>query len=169
MKQDKKPEEKKHDAPQNTVQQKDEHQKEVEELLRQLDEAKDKERRALADYHNLQRRTQEDRLKMVKLAAGSVMESILQPLEHLFLAKEHLQDSGLQMVYQQFQDALRGEGLEEIDALGKEFDPQTMEVVEKQAVDDHKQVGKVVKVTSRGYRLNGEVIRHAKVIVGEAK
>ncbi len=142
---------------------------EVAKLQEQLAQAQESERRAIADYKNLVRRTQEDRVKMAKLAALSVIESILQPLEHLYLAQEQLKDKGLQMVYQQFIEALRSEGVEEIDVMGKEFDPHAMEVVEKQAVDDEKQVGKIVKVLSRGYRLNNEVIRHAKVVVGEMK
>ncbi len=139
----------------------------LEQLEQSLQKARESELRAMADYHNLVRRTQDDRLKMVKLAGRSVIESILQPLEHLYLAKEQLNDQGLNMVYQQFTQALEAEGLEEIKCLGKDFDPVTMEVVDKQKVEDQKQVGKVVKVVQRGYRLNGEVIRHARVVIGE--
>ena len=138
----------------------------LEELRAQLFQAQEAEKRAMADYRNLSRRTQEDRIRIVKLAGREVIERLLQPLEHLFLAKEQLKDPGLEMVYQQFQQALRGEGLEEIEVLGKEVDPHVMEVVGKEPVTDKKQIGKVVKVTGRGYRLNGEVIQPAKVIVG---
>jgi molecular chaperone GrpE len=143
---------------------------ELQEKLKTVEEsahlAQENEKRAVADYQNLMRRTQEEKIKMIKFASRSVVESILQPLEHLFLAKEQLKDKGLEMVYQQFQTALKDEGLEEISVLGKEFDPQMMEVVDKQLVEDQKQVNKVIKVLQRGYTLNGEVIRHAKVIIG---
>src|SRR4051812_31121241 len=86
----------------------------VMELQEKLAQAQEKERRAVADYANLTRRTQEERLRMIKLAAREVIESVLQPLEHLFLAKEQLKDPGLNMVYQQFQQALEQSGLEEI-------------------------------------------------------
>jgi molecular chaperone GrpE len=140
---------------------------ELEHLQTSLLQAQESERRAIADYHNLMRRTQEERVKMVKLAGREIIEGLLQPLEHLYLAKEQLKDKGLDMVYQQFQQALRSEGVEEIECLGKEFDPHTMEVVGKESVKESKQIDKVVKIAQRGYRLNGEVIRHVKVVVGE--
>lgn len=140
----------------------------VTELQDQLVRAQENERRAVADYQNLMRRTQEERIKIAKLAARDVVESILQPLEHLYLAKEQLKDRGLDMVYQQFQQALRNEGLEEIEVIGQEFDPHTMEVVDKKPVSDQQHINKVIQVTQRGYRLNGEVIRHAKVVIGMA-
>jgi molecular chaperone GrpE len=141
---------------------------EVARLTEELAQARAAERRAVADYQNLLRRTQEERVKMMKFAGRDVIESILQPLEHLFLAKEQLKDQGLNMVYQQFQQALRSEGLEEIECLGKEFDPQTMEAISYQKAEAA-MVSKVALVSQRGYKLNGEVIRPAKVIIGTDK
>jgi molecular chaperone GrpE len=132
-----------------------------------LQKARESELRAMADYHNLVRRTQEERVKMAKLAALTFIEKLLQPMDHLFLAKEQLKDPGLNMVYQQFVDALGEEGLEVFDPMGQKFDVNSMEVVSKEKIKDEKQVDMVVKVMSRGYKLHGEVIQHAKVIVGE--
>jgi molecular chaperone GrpE len=139
---------------------------EVEKLQTEVVKAQENERRAIADYQNLLRRTHEDRAKMIKMAGRSVIEAMLQPLEHLYLAKEQLKDKGVEMVYQQFVRALQDEGVEEIECLGKDFDSTVMEVVDKQPVDDKKQVGEVIKIAKRGYRLNGEVIDHAKVVIG---
>jgi molecular chaperone GrpE len=131
-----------------------------------LTASEEQARRAQADYQNLQRRVQEDRVKLMKMAGRSVLESILEPLDNLYLAGEQLKDPGLKMVLQQFNQVLKEEGLEEVAVMGKEFDAQTMDVVDKQVVDDPKQLSKVIKVMRRGYRLNGEVIRHAKVVIG---
>ena len=141
----------------------------IDAIQAEVTQARENELRAIADYKNLMRRTQEDRLKMITLAGRSVIEKFLQPLEHLYLAKEQLKDQGLNMVYQQFQQALQAEGLEEIQVMGKEFDPQLMEVVDKEKATDPKQVDRVIKVTQRGYMLNGEVIQHAKVVIGTDK
>ncbi len=141
----------------------------VADLEAQIKNLQEQQRRAQADYQNLHRRTQDDRAKMAKMASLSVIESILQPLDHLILAKDQLKDKGLDMVVMQFQQALAGEGLEEIDVMGKKFDSATMEVIDKVEVKDKKDLEKVMKVVSRGYRLNGEVIRHAKVVVGAEK
>jgi molecular chaperone GrpE len=82
-------------------------------------------------------------------------------LDHLVLAAVQLKDKGLDMVVNELQMTLREQGLEEIQVMGKAFDVATMEVVEKQ-----NKAEKVTAVVSRGYRLNGEVIRHAKVVLG---
>jgi len=140
---------------------------ELNQLQTDLQKARESELRAMADYQNLVRRTQEDYGKMAKFANLTLIESLLQPLEHLYLAKEQLKDQGLSMVYQQFMQVMQEEGLEEINALGKEFDSATMEVVNKENVAKQDQVNKVLKVAQRGFRLHGDVIRHTKVIVGE--
>jgi len=115
----------------------------------------------VADYQNLLRRTQEERTKMVKMIAVEIMESLLLPIEHLSLVAEQSQDSGVKMAIDELWQALRGQGLEEIQVMGKEFDVTQMEVVERSG--DGNQVTQVVKP---GYTLFGQVIQHAKVIVG---
>jgi len=62
----------------------------VAELELQIKDLQEQRTRAQADYQNLYRRTQDDRSKMMKMASLSVIESILQPLEHLLMAKEQL-------------------------------------------------------------------------------
>ncbi|MFZ5376521.1 MAG: nucleotide exchange factor GrpE [Patescibacteria group bacterium] len=141
---------------------------EIASLKQQLDALKqqnailqEKERRAIADYQNLLRRQQDERQRLVKMAGLEIVESLLQPFEHLQLAAEQLNDQGLNMVVNQFRQALAEVGLEEIEVMGKRFDYNLMEAVEQ--ADEST---KVVKVVRRGYKLNGEVIQHAKVILG---
>lgn len=141
----------------------------IAELEAQLTAAQESELRAQADYRNLMRRTQEERARMMKLAAASTIESILQPLAHLKMATDHLKDPGLQMVYQQFQTALENEGLSEIDCMNKPFDGEIMEVIDTKPATGNQKPGTVIQIAQAGYKLNGDVIRHAKVIVaGEA-
>jgi molecular chaperone GrpE len=139
---------------------KTDNKKELLELRQQLIESLEREKRVLADYQNLVKRNQEDRVKFLQLANQSLVETLLSPLEHLSLAAEQIDDQGLNMVIRDFWQVLDEAGLEEIYPKGKKFDLETMEVVEKEG--DEQIVTKVVK---RGYRLNGRVIRHAKVIV----
>jgi molecular chaperone GrpE len=134
------------------------------ELTAQLERAQDKERRALADYQNLVRRTQADSARFAKFATRELVAQLVQPLEHLKLASEQVKDPGLEMVLTQLWQVLEHNGVTVIDPLGKEFSVDTMEAVE--------QVGEgtqVTQVVSRGYLLNGEVLQHAKVIVGTKK
>lgn len=132
----------------------------IEELSSKLEESKNKEQRALADYQNLVRRTNEERTKIFKLAAKDFVESLLQPLNHLSLASEQINNSGLNMVVNQLWEVLEENGLKRVESLGKKFDLETMEVVERGEKGE-----KVIEVVKEGYLLNNEVIQHAKVIL----
>lgn len=132
----------------------------VDELQTQLIESLEREKRALADYQNLVKRSQEERLKSIRLANKGLIETLLSPLEHLSMAAEQLDDQGLNMVIRDFWQVLEEAGLEEIYPKGKKFDLEIMEAVDKEGDGEE-----VVKVVKRGYRLNGQVIQHAKVVV----
>lgn len=133
------------------------------DLSEQLSQAQEKEKRVLADYQNMMRRQQEEHLKIIKFATKSLMADLIQPLSHLALATQKIQDQGLEMVVKQFWQVLNENGLQEIECSGQPFDPATMEVVDKQGEGEV-----VVKVVQSGYLLNGEVIQVAKVVVGAA-
>lgn len=139
---------------------------ELEELKEQLQTAKDNEIRARADYQNLIRRTQQERQQLIKLATKSLVADLVQPLEHLALASQQINDQGLNMVVGQFWQTLDQHGLQEVNPMGEPFDVETMEAVEiKDEGSEDDMV--VVSVVKRGYRLNGEVIQHAKVVLGK--
>lgn len=132
------------------------------QLQAEVQQAKEAELRSRADYQNLQRRTQDERIRLVKMATKDLMSSLLQPLDHLSLAAQQVNDPGLQMTIKQFWTTLENFGLEEINPVGAEFDVQIMEAVERLGEGNE-----VLKVVKRGYKLNGEVIQYAKVIVGD--
>lgn len=134
----------------------------ITELETALAASIEREKRVLADYQNVVRRSQEDRVRFVKMAASEFVETLLAPLDHLAMAAAQLNDKGLNMVVTELWQVLQSQGLEEIEVLNKPFDVSVMEAVDKQG-----KATKVVSVVSRGYRLNGEVIRHAKVVLGE--
>lgn len=133
---------------------------EILRLKEELQNAQEREKRVLADYQNLQRRSMEERAAFIKMANKDFCQVLLQPLEHLSLAAANIQDQGLNMVVEQFWKELRDFGLEEIEVTGQKFDLNTMEVVDKQGDGE-----KVAKVVRKGYKLNGEVIQHAQVIL----
>lgn len=141
------------------------HSKKIKEKLEALEqklfEAEEKARRSLADYQNLQRRTQDERLKMIKFANRELVESLLPILENLEKAAQQVEDQGLAMILTDLQQVLEQAGLEEIKVMGQEFDLNTMEAVEKNGEGEE-----VVEVLKKGYKLNGEVIQHAKVVLG---
>lgn len=139
-------------------------QTEIEVLQHKLVAAQEAKIRALADYQNLQRRTQDERHQMAKMATQDLVADLLDHFDHLSMAVEHSQDKGLELIVTQLWQTLAEHGLEEIVAVGKPFNPELMEAVETGG-DSHGNDGVVEKVVQRGYLLNGVVVRVAKVIV----
>lgn len=122
----------------------------------------DQLKRALADYRNLERRVEEERKLLGQLSSAILIEKFLPVLDNLENAQAHLNDQGLDMVVKQFKDVLAQEGVEEIEAEGSKFDPKLHEAVETQEGENDDVVAKVL---TRGYKLNGNVLRPAKVVV----
>jgi molecular chaperone GrpE len=137
----------------------------VEELQNAVTKAQESEKRAVADYQNLIRRNQFERSQLVKLATKGLTQDLLQPLDHLALAAKQLNDPGLNMVISQFWQKLQEHGLEEINPVGEPFDVTTMEAVELNGKDQDDASLVVTQVRQKGYKLNGEVIQFARVVL----
>ena len=73
---------------------------------------------------------------------------------------------GIEMVKQQFADVLKGSGLEEISSVGEAFDPNFHEAL-MQREEEGKDAGVILEEVQKGYRLNGRVLRAAKVIISK--
>ncbi len=123
-------------------------------------------RRAVADYKNLERRVTEEKETLIKFSNSVLLERIIPVLDNLETLCEHMKDQGLQMITKQLREVIRDEGVEEIDAVGKDFDAHTMEASE---VVEHEQDNKVVKIVVKGYMLSGRVLRPSRVIVGKRR
>jgi len=121
-------------------------------------------RRALADYHNLERRVEKDKEEMAKFFSTVVILKFLPVLDNLEKATAHLADSGIEMIIAQFKEVLSSEGVEEVEAKGVEFDPNFMEAVK--TVSGRKD-NVVVEVLKTGYRIGDKCLRPAHVIVAK--
>lgn len=121
-------------------------------------------KRALADYQNLERRVAQERQLLSQLSSALIIEKFLPVLDNLQSAQSHLNDQGLELVIKQFKDILVSEGVEEIDPAGSEFDPNQHEAAE---VVEGEEDNTIVKVLAKGYKMEGRVIRPAKVVVSK--
>jgi len=119
--------------------------------------------RSLADYANLEKRIESQRQLYATLAITSIFDKLLSVLDDFHLVQKNIKNDGLKMALDKLQDFFASEGLEEIEALNKIFDPTTMDCVE---VICGKQ-NCVLKIHKRGYKLNGQVLRPAQVVVGK--
>lgn len=122
-------------------------------------------KRALADYLNLEKRVEKEKGSFVRLANASLIDKLLPVLDSLERCGQYLKDKGFKSTLEQLKRILENEGVEEIKAQGERFDPEAMDAVE--IVSGPKD--RVVEVTLKGYTLNGQVIRPAKVNVGRGK
>lgn len=132
----------------------------------ETDSAEHRYLRALADYQNLLKQSAKDKEDFVKYAVSDFLHDLLPIYDHLKLALVGLkeQDSkspwavGVNHVLKQFKEVLTSRGIEEISTVGLKFDHNVMEAVSGS--------GEIVKQEiSPGYKLNGRIIRPAKVIV----
>lgn len=123
--------------------------------------------RAMADYANLQKRTDEERSTMFKLASISFMTKILPIIDNLKQAQNHVKDSGIAMIIGQLENLAKEEGFEEIKInVGDPFNEQIMEVTEVVETDDEKDDNNISEVVVTGWKYNdGTIVRHSRVKV----
>jgi molecular chaperone GrpE len=105
-----------------------------------------------------------------EIRRGEVVMALFEPVENLHrsleVVKGHAAEGGLRMVYQQFMDALRKLGLEEVSGVGTRFDPAVHEAIATQPVTDPAQENVVMGVFSTGYRIGTRLVRPARVVIG---
>jgi molecular chaperone GrpE len=75
-------------------------------------------------------------------------------------------NEGIQLIFNKMQNILKLRGIETMQSIGKEFDPETMEAITNIPAPKPEMKGKVVDEVEKGYLMNGKVIRFAKVVVG---
>jgi molecular chaperone GrpE len=149
---------------------------EIEKLKKEKEELNDKVLRLSAEMQNMKRRNDEERSKLLQYDGEDFIKSILPIVDNferaILLDDANLSDDlskfleGFKMIYGNLEDILKNKNIKEIDCLGKEFDPSTMEAVLTEKVDD-KLPGIVIDILQKGYTYNDKVIRHAMVKVSE--
>ncbi|QQR63604.1 nucleotide exchange factor GrpE [Candidatus Roizmanbacteria bacterium] len=94
------------------------------------DEYKNKLLRALADYHNLEKRVADERQELGRRAVQNFILRILPFLDNLEQAEVFVKDKGLEIVKTSFLELLEKEGLKKIDVLNKEYDIHVAEAID---------------------------------------
>lgn len=130
---------------------------------------KDKYLRLLAEYDNFRKRSVKERLDAsADATAKAALEviSVIDNFERAMAAEcsDEGYKKGVEMIYGQFTEVIKKLGVEEIEALGKEFDPNLHNAV-SQVEDENFGENTVSQVYQKGYRLGDKVIRCAMVVV----
>jgi molecular chaperone GrpE len=157
------------------VEEREQIKNQIVDLQNQLEESKDKYLRLSAEFDNYRKRTQREKMDLIKYASEDVMKSILPLIDDFDRAIKSTHDStdieavkqGLVLIQVKFLDFLKSNGVKEIEAIGLELDTDVHEAITKIPVEDNNMKGKIVDVVEKGYKLNDKVIRFSKVVMGE--
>jgi molecular chaperone GrpE len=146
----------------------------IEQLRQENQELLSKFQRVNADYANFQRRSAKQINEAVSYEKERIVKSLLPVMdnfEHTMAHAESAEDveavvKGVKIIYDQMLDILRSHDVEQISALGEKFDPALHQAM-LQKTDEEKEDEVVLEEYQKGYRLNGRVIRPAKVVVNK--
>ena len=145
---------------------------ELEKKEAELSEANDKYMRLFAEYDNFRKRTAKEKEGIYADAYIDALSQILPVLDNLERAAafenadaESLK-KGLELTLKSFAETLEKMGVSEIEALGKEFDPNLHNAVMQVASEEYES-GVIVQELQKGYTYRDSVVRHSMVSVAE--
>ncbi|MBP5361229.1 MAG: nucleotide exchange factor GrpE [Bacteroidaceae bacterium] len=129
----------------------------------------------VAEFENYRKRTIKEKADLILNGGKKVMEALLPVADDLERAEENIAKAtdvealkeGLLLVFQKFTKTLEGLGLKKMDAVGADFSTDYHEAVAFVPAQSDEQKGKVIDCVQNGYMLNEQVIRFAKVAVGQ--
>ena len=158
----------------NPAEQIEELEKEIGQLKSKLEEADNRYLRLQADFDNFRRRTRLEQEAKEKYRAQTIVTDLLSVLDNFERALQIEADNeqtksllqGMDMVYRGLLEALKKEGVEPIEAVGKEFDPHQHHAV-MQGEDENFGAGVVIEEFQKGYLLKDRVIRPSMVKVNQ--
>ncbi len=142
---------------------------EISKLKDELEDVKDRHTRLIAEFDNLKKRSAKEREGLYNSIIADIITALLPVLDNLEKAAEaSTQDEeykkGIELVLKQFKDVLEANGVKEIEAEGKTFDPELHEAVS--TIQDENLGEKIVaKEYRKGYTIGTKVIRHSMVVV----
>lgn len=146
----------------------------VKKLEDELEEWKNSYTRKLAEFQNFTKRKENEVAEMRKYASEGIIVKLLDNIDNLERAVDASKESqnfdslieGVNMILNNLKNLLTEEGVEEIEAAGKEYDPyehKAMITENKEELDDNV----VVQVFQKGYKMKGKVVRPAMVTVNK--
>ncbi len=149
--------------------------KQMQEALEQAKELaegnKEKYTRLLSEFDNMRSRNEKEISGMADKGAMEALEKILPVIDNLERALEGVNqdektafEEGIEKIYKQLMDALKDIGVEPMDAVGKEFDPNFHNAV---IHEENEEQGEnlVTEEMQKGYMFKDSVLRHAMVKV----
>ena len=147
----------------------------LEEAQEQIAELKDKYLRSVAEFDNYRKRTLKEKAELIlngsEKAVGAVLP-VLDDMERAIANGEKTEDvqvlrDGMALIYTKFKKVLESLGVKEIETADADFNTDVHEAIAMVPGMGDDKKGKVLDCVQKGYTINDNVIRHAKVAVGQ--
>jgi len=144
--------------------------KESEENEKKIKQINNKLLRLQADFLNYKTRTEKEKVKYYNDAIEDLVCEMLPIMDNFERALENLDSDenllqGVEMILNQLKNLLKKYGVEEIDALGKKFDPNLHHGVSTE--ESEKEEDTVIEVFQKGYKLKNKIIRPSMVKISK--
>lgn len=147
---------------------------EVEKAQAEAAEWRDKYLRLQAEFDNYRKRTLKEKMSLIESGGENVIKALLPVVDDVDRALAAMEKSddiealrgGVRLIAQKFNEVMRQQNVNEIEAVGKEFDVDLHEAVARFPIEG-KSSGEIIDVVQKGYKLGEKVIRYAKVVVAE--
>ena len=147
---------------------------EISDEKKELEDFKNKFYYLAAEMENMKKRHERDMMTQVKYGNEKVLKGLVDVVDNLDRTIQAIANDedekvknifvGVDMVKGQFIDTLKANGLEQIESLGKTFDPNFHEALAQQPAEG-KEDEEIIQVYQEGYTLNGRLLRAAKVVI----
>ena len=143
--------------------------KKKDKLEQQVEDLTDRLKRSMAEFDNYRKRTEKEKSSMYIIGAREIIEKILPVVDNFErgLAQAPEGDAfadGMQMIYKQLLTTLEGLGVEAIEAVGKEFNPDFHNAV-MHVEDEELGENIITEEFQKGYMYRDSVVRHSMVKV----
>ncbi len=155
---------------------KEEAKKEDDELQKKFDALNQQYLRLAADFDNYRKRQEHEREELLKFGTENALKKMIEVLDNFERGKKALESvedcvkvkESFDLVHKQTIEALKKLGLEEIDAEGKEFDPNFHDAVMQTPTSEHAE-HTVINELQKGYKMGDKVLRPSLVNVAAAQ
>lgn len=147
---------------------------EIDHLTAELAAMKDKYTRLMADFDNARKRHARERIDLIQNAGADLMKELLPVLDDFERAEAAHKASGNEealegttLIHNKLRRTLEAKGLKPMEAMHSVFDTEYHEAITNIPAPSDELKGKVVDVVEKGYYINEQVLRYAKVVVGQ--
>ena len=147
----------------------------IDTLEVEYQELNDKFIRLFSEFDNYKKRTYKERIELLDTASEKVISDILPVIddyERAIKANETIENitivkEGFELIYNKLLQILQKYSVEEIGAIGEDFNTDIHEAIAHIPAQNENEKGKVIDITQKGYRIKSKIIRYAKVVVSD--